>query len=127
MSKHALPLANFRISVPNVVARDSDWGFSFGPAVSIFNFSGLVHCVSADRAPTYPAADRQKTKPSGGEARVWLGDHDPPTPMDKAERSAKELSEQTRGRDQLHPGLWPLSFPPPVSPTRRSPRARRHL
>src|SRR6516162_9840932 len=91
------------------------------------NLNGLVHCVFADRASTYPAADRRKTKPSGGEARVWLGDHDPPTPMDKAERSAKELSEQTRGRDQLHPGLWPLSFPPPVSPTRRSPRARRHL
>ena len=89
MSKHALPLANFRISVPNVVARDSDWGFSFGPAVSIFNFSGLVHCVFADRAPTYPAADRRKTKPSDREALARLGDHGPPTPGDRAERSAR--------------------------------------
>ena len=89
MSKHALPLANFRQSEPNVVARDSDWGCSFGPAVSRFNFNVLVHCVFVDRAPTYPAADRRKTKPSGREARARLGDHDPLTPRDRAERSAR--------------------------------------
>jgi len=49
------------------------------------------------------AAGHRRTKLSGPEAQVWLGDHDPPTPMDKAERSARVLSEQTRGRD--HPGL----------------------
>src|ERR1700756_1370442 len=81
--------------------------FLFGPAISIFNLNGLVHCVFADRAPTSQAAGRRKTKQSGPEARVWLRDHDPPTPMDKAERSARALSEQTRGRDQLHPKLWP--------------------
>src|SRR6516164_8342080 len=80
----------------------------FGPAISIFNVNGLVHCVFADRAPTCQAAGRRRTKQLGPEARVWLGDHDPPTPMDTAERSARALSEQTRGRDQFHPGLWPL-------------------
>src|SRR5215831_9054580 len=85
---------------------------SFRPAISIFNLNGLVHCVFADRAPTCQAAGRRRTKQSGPEALGWLGDHDPPTPMDKAEGLARELSEQTRGRDQCHPGLWPLSFPP---------------
>jgi hypothetical protein len=86
--------------------------FLFRPAISISIFNGLVHCVFADRALTCQAAGRRKTKPSGREARGWLGDHDPPTPMDKAERSARVLSEQTPDRDQFHPGLWPLSFPP---------------
>src|SRR5262249_61471296 len=36
--------------------------------------------VFADQAPTCQAADRRRTKQSGPEARVWLGDHDPPTP-----------------------------------------------
>src|SRR5262249_8627935 len=85
---------------------------SFRPTISIFNLNGLVHCVFADRAPTCQAAGRRRTKQSGPEARVWLGDHDPPTPMDKAERSARVLSEQTRDSHQFHPGLWPLSFPP---------------
>src|SRR5262249_23090686 len=84
----------------------------FRPAISIFNLNGLVHCVCADPAPTCQVAGRRRTKPSGREARAQLGDHDPPTPMDKAERSARVLSEQTRGRDQFHLGLWPLSFPP---------------
>ena len=57
-------------------------------------------------------AGRRRTKPSGREARAQLGDHDPPTPMDKAERSARALSEQTRGRDQFHPGLWHCRSPP---------------
>src|SRR6516164_1312168 len=86
--------------------------FLFRPAISIFNLNGLVHCVFADRAPTCQASGRRRTKQSGPEARVRLGDHDPPTPMDKAERSARVLSEQTRDRDQFHPGFWPLSFPP---------------
>src|SRR5262249_14816367 len=108
MSKHAFPLANFRKSEPNVVARDSDWGFSFGPAVSVFNFNGLVHCVFADRAPTYPAADRRKTKPSGREARARLGDHDQPTPTDRARRSARACGEGAGSREHLHAGLCPL-------------------
>jgi hypothetical protein len=82
--------------------------FFLGPRVSIFNFNGLVHCVSADRAPTCLVADRRKTKPSDREARVRLGDHDPPTPRDKAEGSARALGDQARDRDQLHAGLWPL-------------------
>src|SRR6516165_9155578 len=76
-------------NLAHVGAHNSDWVFFFGPTVSIFNFNGLVHCVSADRAPTYPAADRRKTKPSDREARARLGDHDPPTPRDRAERSAR--------------------------------------
>src|SRR5262249_37919065 len=100
---------------------------SFSAGYLNIQSNGLVHCVFADRAPTCQAAGRRRTKQSGPEARVRLGDHDPPTPMDKAERSARVLSEQTRGRDQFHLGLWPLSFPRAVSPTRRSLRARRHL
>src|SRR5258708_19247540 len=73
---------------PPVAACGSDWGFFLGPGVSIFNFNGLVHCVSADRAPTCLVADRRKTKPSDREARAGLRDHDPPTPKDKAEGSA---------------------------------------
>src|SRR6266446_8093021 len=111
MSKHALPRANFRNQSPTSLPATATGVFFFGPAVSVFNFGGLVHCVSADRSPTYPAADRRKTTPSGREARARLGDHDPPTPMDRAERSARVLSEQTRGRDQFHLGLWPLTFP----------------
>jgi hypothetical protein len=60
-----------------------------------------------DRAPTCLVADRRKTKPSDREARARLGDHDPPTPRDKAERSARALG-QARDRDQLHSRLWPL-------------------
>src|SRR6266481_3951467 len=82
--------------------------FLFRPAISIFNLNGLVHCVFADRAPACQAAGRRITMQAGPEVRVWLGDHDPPTPMDKAEHSARVLSEQTRGRDQFHLGLWPL-------------------
>src|SRR6516162_7135797 len=52
-------------------------------------FNGLVRCVSADRAPTYQAADRRKTRPSDREAGARLGGHDPPTPRDRAERSAR--------------------------------------
>src|SRR5262249_40504133 len=63
--------------------------FFFWPALPIFSFNGLVHCVCADRAPTYPAADRRKPKPSDRKAGVQLGDHDPPTPRDRAERSAR--------------------------------------
>ena len=84
-------------NLAHVGAHNSDWVFFFGPTVSIFNFNGLVHCVSADRAPTYPAADR-KTKPSDREARAQLGDHDPPTPRDRAERSARALLACFRGR-----------------------------
>src|SRR6266404_6935289 len=105
MSKHALPRANFRNQSPTSLPATATGVFFFGPAVSVFNFGGLVHCVSADRAPTYPAADRRKTKPSGREARARLGDHDPPTPMDRAERSARALG-QARDRDQLHSRLW---------------------
>ena len=83
--------------------------FLFRPAISIFNLNGLVHCVFADRAPTCLVAGRRRTKQSGPEARVWFGDHDPPTPMDKAERLARVLSEQTRGRD--HPGLLAIVAP----------------
>src|SRR5215471_4920571 len=64
----------------HIAARDSDWGFLFLARSPIFSFNGLVHCVCADRAPTYPAADRRKTKPSDRKAGVQLGDHDPPTP-----------------------------------------------
>src|SRR5262249_3704074 len=83
-------------------------GFSFGRLSPIFNFNVLVHCVFADRAPTYPAADRRKTKPSGREARARLGDHDPPTPRDRAERSARAGGNRAGSREQLHSGLWPL-------------------
>src|SRR5438034_9280203 len=84
---------------------------SFSAGYLNFNLNGLVHCVFADRAPTCQAAGRRRTKQSGPEARVWLGAHDPPTSRDKAERSARELREQTRGRDQFDAGLWPLSLP----------------
>src|SRR5262249_52823252 len=60
-------------------------GFSFlGRLSQYLIFNGLVRCVSADRATTYPAADRRKTKPSGRKARARLDDHDPPTPTDRA-------------------------------------------
>ena len=71
MSKHALPLANFRISVPNVVARDSDWGFSFGPAVSIFNFNGLF--IASSPIERRHTRQRIAEKPSRQVARLELG------------------------------------------------------
>src|SRR6516164_5434542 len=41
----------------------------------------------------HPVADRRKTKPSDREAEARLGDHDPPTPRDRAERSReREMS-----------------------------------
>src|SRR5215831_8103566 len=83
-------------------------GGCFGPAVSIIDFNGLVHCVFADQALTYPAAGRRKTKPSDREAGARLGDHDPPTQGTGAERSARARDERARSREQLHPGLWPL-------------------
>src|SRR5262249_50977134 len=107
MSKHALPLANSVIRAQRRCPRQR-LGVFFWPAISIFNFNGLVHCDSADRAPTYPAADRRKTKPSGREARARLGDHDPPTPTDRAERWASAWGERARSREQLDSGLWPL-------------------
>src|SRR5215472_14426348 len=107
MSKHALPLANFRNQSPTSLPATATGGFLLGRRSHI-NFNGLVHCVFADQASTYPVADRRKTKPSGREARARLDDHDPPTPRDRAERSARALGEQTRSRDQLHAGLWPL-------------------
>src|SRR5215467_2421034 len=55
--------------------------------------------VGRSSADMPQAAGHRRTKLSGPEAQVWLGDHDPPTPMDKAERSARVLSEQTRDRD----------------------------
>src|SRR5215471_9373128 len=87
--KTRLPLANFLNQSPLSLPATATGGFCFGPAVSIINFNGLAHCVFADQAPTYPAADRRKTKPSGREARARLGGHDPPTPRDRAERSAR--------------------------------------
>src|SRR5262245_8343824 len=80
--------------------------FKARAAVSYFN--ECVHCGSADRAPTCPAADRQKTEPSDREARARRGDRDPPTPRDTAERSARARGEQARRREQRHPRLWSL-------------------
>jgi hypothetical protein len=80
MSKHAFTLANFRHYSPTSLPATATGVFLFWPALPIFNFNGLLHCVCADRAPTYPQADRRKTKPSDREAGVQLGDHDPPTP-----------------------------------------------
>src|SRR5262249_19565010 len=70
--KTRLPLANFRNQSPLSLPATATGGFCFGPAVSIINFDGLVHCICADQAPTYPAADRQK-KPSRQVARLELG------------------------------------------------------
>jgi hypothetical protein len=49
----------------------------------------------------------RRTKQSGPE--FGSANRDPPMPMDKAERSARVLSEQTRGRD--HPGLLAIVAP----------------
>jgi hypothetical protein len=62
-----------RVQDPTPLPAAATGGFFLGPGVSIFNFNGLVHCVSADRAPTCLVADRRKTKPSDREARAGLG------------------------------------------------------
>jgi hypothetical protein len=156
MSKHAPPLANFALyraarrtishgphaplvqdrqvhmesppcrNLAHVGARNSDWVFFFGPTVSIFNFNGLVHCVSADRAPTYPAADRRKTKPLGREARVQLAitirQRRGTGPNARREHEVSGLAAASRFiQDFGH-----CSFPRTASPS-RSPRARQHL
>ena len=51
--------------------------------------NALVRYVAGDRAPTCPAADRRKTKPSDREARARRCDRDRPTPKGTAERSAR--------------------------------------
>src|SRR5262249_48702876 len=84
--------------------------FNARSAVSYFN--ERVRCVSADRAPTCPVADRQKTKPSDREAQARRGDRDPPTPMDTAERSARARGERARCREHRHSRLWPVGLPP---------------
>src|SRR6266487_6733664 len=105
MLKRALPLSNRDTDQPprtnwhaptlSTSCPQQRLNFLLGPAISIV----------ADRAPTCQAGDHRRTKLSGREARVWLGDHDPPTLRDTAERSARALSEKSRDRNQLHPGL----------------------
>ena len=71
MSKHALPLANFRISVPNVVARDSDWGFLLGRLSQYLILMGLfIASSSIERRHT---RQRIAEKPSRQVARLELG------------------------------------------------------
>src|SRR5262249_42744080 len=82
-----------------------------------------LRCVSADRAPTYPA---RKTKPSDREAGARLGDHDPPTPTDRAERSREREMSGLAAASSFIQDFGRCSSP--VRPPQcRSPTARQHL
>src|SRR5262249_55620467 len=127
MSKHALPLANFRNQSPTSLPATATGGFFWAGGLILVSM-GLFIAFFTDQASTYPAADRRKTKPSGREARARLDDHDPPTP--RVGRNARLEHRVTRLVASINfiQDFGHCSFPPAASPeTPRSPRARQHL
>src|SRR6516165_1952320 len=89
--------------------------FLFRPAIPIFNLNGLVHRVFADRAPTCQAAVAEE--PSSQVPRLEFG-----SVITIRQRQWTLVAAINSIQDFGH-----CRSPRAVSPTRRSPRARRHL
>ena len=126
MSKHALPRANFRISVPNVVARDSDWGFLLGRLSQYLILMGLF--IASSPIERRHTRQRIAEKPSRQVARLELGSaitirqRQGTGPKARREHEVSGLAAASSFiQDFGH-----CSFPRTASPS-RSLRARQHL